>query len=68
MPAPAENLTAFAITTLAVLILFAVIPGLLAVMGGCIIGIVASLPILAVASLTRLVGREPPQEEEKEEN
>ena len=68
MPAPVENLTAFAITTLVVLIFFAVIPGLLVVMAGFIIGIAASLPILAVASLTRLVGREPPQGKEKEEN
>ena len=63
MPAPVENLTAFAVTTLAVLIFFVLIPGLLVVMGGFIIGMAASLPILAVASLTRLVGREPPKKE-----
>ena len=50
MPAPVENLTVFAI-----------IPGLLAVMASFIIGMVVSLPILAVASLTRLVGHEPPK-------
>ena len=64
MPAPVENLTAFAITTPAVLMFFAVLPGLLVVMGGFIIGMVVSLPILAVASPTRLVGQDSPQDEE----
>ena len=52
MPAPVENLTAFVI-----------IPGLRAVMASFIIGMVVSLPILAVGSLTRLVGHEPPKKE-----
>ncbi len=68
MPAPVENLTVFAVTTLAVLIFFVLIPGTIAVLAGFIIGIVASLPILAVASLTRLVSHEPLQETEEEEN
>ena len=63
MPAPVDNLTIFAITTLAVLIFFVLIPGTIAVLTGFIIGITASLPILAVASLTRLVGHEPPEKE-----
>ena len=48
---------------MAVLIFFVLIPGTIAVIAGFIIGIAASLPILAVASLTRLVGHEPPEEE-----
>ena len=42
---------------------YRLIPGTIAVIAGFIIGIAASLPILAVASLTRLVGHEPPEEE-----
>ena len=64
MPTPVENLTALAITTLAVLMLFAIIPGTIAVITGFIIGIVASLPILAIGSLTRLVGQDSPRDEE----
>ena len=48
---------------MAVLIFFVLIPGTIAGMGGLIIGIAVSMPILAVASLTRLVGQESPREE-----
>ena len=63
MTAPAENLMAFAITTFFAVLLFAVIPGLLVVIAGFLIGVVASPPILAVAWLTRLVSHEPPKGE-----
>ena len=63
MSAPAENLMVFAITTFVAVFLFAVIPGLLVVMAGFLVGVAASLPILAVALLTRLVSHEPPKGE-----
>ena len=63
MPAPVENLLIFTITTIPVVLVFAVIPGLLVVMAGFLVGVVASLPILAVASLTRLVSTDPPKGE-----
>ena len=63
LPTLVENLTALAIMTLAVLMLFAIIPGTIAVITGFIIRIVASLPILAIGSLTRLVDHEPPKNE-----
>lgn len=54
---------AFIISTSVVVLFFAVIPGLLVVMAGILVGVVASLPILAVTSLTRLVSTYPPEEE-----
>ena len=55
MTIPTENLMAFAITTFFAVLVFAVIPGLLVMIAGFLIGVVASLPILAVSALTRLV-------------
>lgn len=46
---------AFAITTFFAVLVFAVIPGLLVMIAGFLIGVVASLPILAISALTRLV-------------
>ena len=63
MPAPVENLMAFAITTFVAILFFAVIPGFLVVITGFMVGVVASIPILAVASLTRLVATDPPKDE-----
>ena len=63
MTEPAENLVDFAITTFFVILSFAVIPGILVVISGFLIGIIASLPILAVASLTRLVSTHSPKDE-----
>ena len=63
MPAPVENLMIFTITTIPVVLLFAVIPGFLVVIAGFLVGVVASLPILAVASLTCLVRTDPPKGE-----
>ena len=63
MPEPASSLIAFVITTFVGVLFFAVIPGLLVVVAGFLVGVVASLPILAVASLTRLVGADPPKDE-----
>ena len=51
-----NNFMAFALTTFVGVFFFAVLPGLALMLGGFLIGLVASLPILAVASLTRLVG------------
>jgi hypothetical protein len=63
MAEPAGSLMAFIISTSVVVLFFAVIPGLLVVMAGILVGVVASLPILAVTSLTRLVSTYPPEEE-----
>ena len=63
MPAPVDNLLIFIITTIPVVLVFAVIPGLLVVIAGFLVGVVASLPILAVASLTHLVSTDPPKGE-----
>ena len=60
MPAPVENLMAFAITTFVAILFFAVIPGFVVVIAGFLGGVVVSLPILAVALLTRLVSADPP--------
>ena len=63
MPEAAANLTAFFITTFVSVLFFAVIPGAVVVLVGFLVGIVASLPILAVASLTGLIKRDPLEDE-----
>ena len=60
MPTPVDNLMVFAITTFSIVLVFAVIPGMLLIIAGLLLGTIASLPILAVASLTHLVSRDPP--------
>ena len=60
MPTPVDNLMVFAITTFVAVFLFAVIPGFVVVIAGFLVGVVVSIPILAVALLTRLVSADPP--------
>ena len=63
MTEAAANLMAFLITTFVSVLFFTVIPGTLVVIAGFLVGLVASLPILAVASLTSLVKTDPPNDE-----
>ena len=51
------------ITTFLVVLVFAITPGLLVVTACFLVGVVASLPILAVAAVTRLVSADPPDEQ-----
>ena len=60
MTAPVENIFIFAITTFSIVLVFAVIPTMLLIIAGLLLGTIASFPMLAVASLTRLVSRDPP--------
>ena len=63
MPEAAANLTGFFITTFVSVMFFAVMPGAVVVLAGFLVGIVAALPILAVASLTGLINRDPFEDE-----
>ena len=65
MPEAAANVMAFFITTVVSVLFFAVIPGAVVVLAGFLVGIVASLPILAVASLTGLIKTDPFEDEAK---
>ena len=50
-----EGFTGFVITAVWVLMVFVVFPGVMAVAGTFLVGAVASLPILVVGCLVRLV-------------
>lgn len=49
-----EGLIFMVLTTIVVVGLFAVIPGMVIIMAGALIGLLASLPILGIASLILL--------------
>ena len=55
MSPPAEAYVAFTITTIWVLAVFVVLPGVMAVAGAFVVGLVASVPILIIGCLVRLV-------------
>ena len=55
MPPLMEGFVGFVVTTLWALTVFVVLPGVMTVAGAFLVGAVASLPILVVGYLVRLV-------------